>query len=394
MKDESKNKLLAFFLKARNDAIYQLNHFTDGKEIRYEFTYKSKIIMLGLKGIQSLDIITETLNDNEIIGKRFSSKSLRREVQGALGEIIISQPKRIKESTKEIMDNMLKKLEDATFFNWSIAIPIVNLELKIPSIQIGKVTIKICDDEMFEPFKQVLELNRPPTEVMDESLSWTRKFIGKPIAICVVSAADKEHAFESANIEIERVINILRFYSRGTMKNDAITYRMFIGRVGYAYTDQFMAFCSLENTSGQRSGDSFNFDFQHTGYLYPYVLDSETLDRMKNHHFSKLRDILEKADNIRKELERRVLNGIDLCGSAMNESNQTIAFIEFIVSLESSLMDKWEPQKGLLAERIALMIKEHHQERLEIFNEMERLYQLRSNFVHSGTWFFLVSHRL
>jgi len=47
-----------------------------------------------------------------------------------------------------------------------------------------------------------------------------------------------------------------------------------------------------------------------------------------NHHLA----ILEKADYVRNELETRILEGIDLCGSAMNEGNQTIAFIKFIAS--------------------------------------------------------------
>jgi hypothetical protein len=96
--------------------------------------------------------------------------------------------------------------------------------------------------------------------------------------------------------------------------------------------------------------------------------------------------ILQKNEEDRTEFESRILQAIDFFGDGMNVYfDQTSAFIKFIISLELCLTDKWEPQKGLLAERVAIMIREDQQERLEVFEDINRLYQIRSDYVHSGS---------
>ena len=135
---------------------------------------------------------------------------------------------------------------------------------------------------------------------------------------------------------------------------------------------------SSENESQQR--DNFNFEFPFTGCLYPFVLDSEILERMNQLQFQRLSNILQKNEEDRTEFESRILQAIDFFGDGMNVYfDQTSAFIKFIISLELCLTDKWEPQKGLLAERVAIMITEDQQERLEVFEDINKLYQIRSD---------------
>ena len=43
-----------------------------------------------------------------------------------------------------------------------------------------------------------------------------------------------------------------------------------------------------------------------------------------------------------------------------------------------------EPQKGLIAERVALLLGGDVEERKDLFSEIERLYKYRSDFVHQG----------
>src|ERR671931_468906 len=140
MKEEDKSKLKAFLLKARNDVYYQLNHFTtDGKQIRYEYSFESYNIILGLKGVQALNYVTEIMFKDEIIGKRFSRKTLRREMEKTLGQIFLAEPNGIEKKTSEILDILIMKLQNSTYVEWTVVVPIVNLELRISSIQIGVV---------------------------------------------------------------------------------------------------------------------------------------------------------------------------------------------------------------------------------------------------------------
>lgn len=61
-----------------------------------------------------------------------------------------------------------------------------------------------------------------------------------------------------------------------------------------------------------------------------------------------------------------------------------VLFNYFIISVELILTNKWEPQKGLIAERVAMLIGKDVNEKKELFGEIERLCQLRSDFIHQG----------
>ena len=54
-----------------------------------------------------------------------------------------------------------------------------------------------------------------------------------------------------------------------------------------------------------------------------------------------------------------------------------VSFLNFITSLELILTNTWELQKGLRAERVVLLIGETSDHRIELFDEIKRLYQLR-----------------
>jgi len=206
--------------------------------------------------------------------------------------------------------------------------------------------------------------------------------VGQVVAECQVQAVDSEHAYDVANDMIEHALNILRFYSRGTMHNDAYNYRMFIGKVGYIYRSQFRAF-RWQNGSGQELA-LFKCDFKNTGYYYPYVLDFEVLERINNLHFAKINDILRNQEDSRENFEKLLLRAMDFFGSAMNDSVETSSFLKFIISLEITLVDSHEPEKGLMAERGAIILADEYKARNKIFEEIERLYNLRSEFVHKG----------
>lgn len=305
MNEDNRSKLKAFFYKAIRDAHHQIEHYQVGNEIKYEFMFRDRMIIMGVRGVQALARVNELLASDDIIGQRFSQKSLKREVQGVLAEIIIEGSN--VEQTEQKLDVTIAKLENNSFSTWTAIIPIVNLDLKIPSIQIGQVSIKICTEDTFNDFKRIIKENKDiGDDVKQEMMSWPERFyIGQVVAECQVQAVDSEHAYDVANDMIEYALNILRFYSRGTMHNDAYNYRMFIGKIGHIYRSQFRAF-RWQNDSGQELAP-FKCDFQNTGYFYPYVLDSDVLERINNLHFAKINDILHKHEDSRESNTKYVV---------------------------------------------------------------------------------------
>src|SRR5215207_4142029 len=382
MNEENRSKVTSFFHKAIRDACYQIEHYQVGNEVKYEFTFRDHMIIMGVRGVQALARVNELLASDDIIGQRFSQNTLKREVQSVLAEIIIegSNVERIEQK----LDVTIAKLENNSFSSWTAIIPIVNLDLKIPSTQIGQVSIKICTEDTFNDFKRIIRKNKDiGDDVKRDMTSWPERFyIGQVVAECQVQAVDSEHAYDVANDMIEHALNILRFYSRGTMHNDAYNYRMFIGKIGYIYRSQFRAY-RWQNDSGQELAP-FKCDFKNTGYFYPYVLDFEVLERINNLHFAKINDILRNQEDSRENFEKLLLRAMDLFGSAMNDSVETSSFLKFIISLEITLVDSHEPEKGLMAERGAIILADEYKARNEIFEEIERLYNLRSEFVHKG----------
>ena len=83
-----------------------------------------------------------------------------------------------------------------SFSSWTAIIPIVNLDLKIPSIQIGQVSIKICTEDTFNDFKRIIKENKDiGDDIKQEMTSWPERFyIGQIVAECQVQAVDSEHA--------------------------------------------------------------------------------------------------------------------------------------------------------------------------------------------------------
>ena len=68
----------------------------------------------------------------------------------------------------------------------------------------------------------------------------------------------------------------------------------------------------------------------------------------------------------------------------MNDLKASNSFISFITSIESLLLSENETIRGLLAERVALIVADKYDSRIKYFEQMLRLYKLRSELVHRG----------
>jgi hypothetical protein len=106
---------------------------------------------------------------------------------------------------------------------------------------------------------------------------------------------------------------------------------------------------------------------------------------MNRLYLQKTSNILNKSHEERSDFEKIIITAIRFYGMAINEYDQRSSFINFITCLESVLLKEREPQKGVLAERVAIIIRDDVNDRKETFEKMEHLYKLRSDFLHRGT---------
>ena len=101
--------------------------------------------------------------------------------------------------------------------------------------------------------------------------------------------------------------------------------------------------------------------------------------------FTRASDIL--AKNRRSPLEERLLSGLQWAGRASVEERREEAFLLFVVSLESLLLNNKENEQ--ITQRFALrgahLLGKDFFAKKQIRTELKKLYGLRSAIVHSGS---------
>jgi Apea-like HEPN len=378
--------ITAYVMKARTDIVYQMKEpLAAMNRPHYQFSVKKELFILGIRGVSAVNKVLQLLRYDSTIGENFSLQTLSREVETVLAETTKLTGEHIKKDTAKAIESMLKKLVKSPFKKWCVVVPIINLILRIPSLQLGKVQfVNTSSDSFTEVISHIQTKAITTQEVKNYLVEEIRKtFQNKVVAIAEINAIDDKQAMDNGSSEIETSLNVLRFYSRGTQYNDSLSYRMFIGKEGYVFQGRYPILLNSEN--GDASDEkNIKIHYQETGYFFEIVIDENVLSKMNKLSLKSINEILSKSEKERTEFEKTLIRCINFCGNGMNQTDTLGAFINFIIALETSLTNKWEPQKGLLAERTSLIIMNGSKERLGLFEEIERIYQLRSDFLHQG----------
>jgi hypothetical protein len=381
---EERAKIKAYLFKIRTDHFHQLKSFPNNLgSPRYEFTVGESIYFLGIKGNKALNEISDLLLKDPSIASNFSRKTIVSELQPLIAKIVNSQPKGIDKFCKESLDSFIQQLEGYKSTEWEIITPITNLVLTRDFLQVGRVTFRRNAEKILDMFKKITQSTESTEEVKkyisDELIS---RYNDKVLAFVTIMAKDKNNALEEGQREIDKALNVLRFYGRGTQTNDSLSYRMFIAREGYIFHG--ISISMYSDRAENKSTTAFNMNFTHTGIQYEYIVDDQVLDRMNSLSYDILNEMLVRDDNQRTDFEKKILDAIEFFGVGMHKSDSRFSYINFIISLELLLTNTWEPQKGLIAERVAMLLTSDVDERKDLFSEIERLYKFRSDLVHQG----------
>ena len=161
------------------------------------------------------------------------------------------------------------------------------------------------------------------------------------LAVYTSNHNDNQDAIEDAQKNIERSLNVLRFYlSRTMMPTDPIFHNMFMAMEGLAYTGLTVAL-------GVKPDGSAHTRYARTGYIRPYEITEEIMRKMEGLHLDKLNKILMKPEERRRTFEKNILTSIDFYGSGMNEYSYKNRFVNFIISLETLLLVEREAREAL-----------------------------------------------
>lgn len=263
----------------------------------------------------------------------------------------------------------------------TIIIPIRNLKLygqiKIGNVLFIKSAKSVTKDQPY--YSQIREMISIKNE--DKKSEWIlhakESFRDCSLAVYTSNHDDDKAAREDAQKNIERSLNVLRFYlSRTMVPIDPIFHNMFMAMEGLAYTGLTVAL-------GVKPDGSAHTQYAKTGYIRPYEITEEIMHKIEGLHLDKLNKILMKPEERRRTFEKNLLTSIDFYGSGMNEYSNRNRFVSFIISLETLLLV--EKEGGVdLAKRTARILGPNPKARQRVQKRINKLYEIRSKIVHKG----------
>jgi hypothetical protein len=373
MEEKSIEEVVANLLNARSDALSasmpSLPQGTGGTL----HLGKTGGYSVGMKGIRALNAATDLLVSDKIIGSNFSREALRKEIDDIFPTIITLPPQQVMSQTRSLVDALVQELETTPVSEWTVIIPIDGLQLKGRAFKIGLVTFI-----NFQSLRTSTELKAIYSALTKPRLGTTLQALsGKVIVAVKVKAVDGIQAEIKGVKQAERALDILRFYFRALSPNNPILYKMYMGLKGTTFVGR-SHIISIDSSGGISTSSAAK------GALFPYVIDSAFRKAIRKTSFRRIDQIVKKDENEQTPFEKLLLVSMHLFGSGMNEIQDSNRFINFIIALESLVLREKEPIKGLLAERIALILTKQARSRLFYFQQMTRLYQLRSDLVHRG----------
>lgn len=347
---------------------------------------KGVTYFIGLKGVKAEKSLIQELQKVELIGKYVSRQHLENEIGEVVGQLLLGDERDIEVRSEQALSELLGRL-NRTPPNWTVIIPVSNLQIRVNKLSLGTVSFRMFTEKSIESYaviiRQILSrLARSAEDVereTDSDREWLRKsFLNEAYAEVSVQALDRAKAREIAIGKVMLAINVLRLYACGLIYPDFRDARPYLNIKGMSYQNEIPIFSLQEQTPTLASY------LRRTGYWFEMEIGDQQFRMMANDGFNALSDILMKDQNDWTPFESSIISAVSLFGIGTNDENDVNTFINLVTALESMLLTDREPKKVILSERVAFVLGEDYRDRLTMFNTMKDLYQKRSDIVHSG----------
>lgn len=334
----------------------------------------------SLEGMETVAKIIDELKEVAEVTLKFSDKYLENTINDAIVELLPIEEKDINIASQKQVDKIFRILATATV-DWTIMVPIVNLEIEMDELRIGKVRFFKLETDDKERLQSKLEeisklKSKAPSlaSILEKTLE--KEFVGKVCAEVIVSAVDLECAEEIGMQTIHMTLDALRFY-----------------RLSYIFRDPFYAkeyFDVQGNIHSEKqhvilfSSTQVSFPQTIRGFIRPFKITQVAFNQMKTDGLNTLDDILKKDEKDRTDFEKDLVTSIRFSALSSRDKEIANAFVNSVISLEALLLDEHEAIAVNLGERVAFIIGGNLTERNWYFDQMRRLYRIRCKIVHSG----------
>ena len=260
----------------------------------------------------------------------------------------------------EISQNLINRLsiqfEDLEYF-----IPIHGLVIK-NLLQIGNVKIWPIDH-------LISEFNFYEKDDFFNNLSPYKNAVASTLI-----AAEVNKSGEILRERVEKVLNILRYYS-------ALIYW---NRPTHHIYEDGKNPSVISNVLIRKEENFAVFKNSTNPYLLPMEIDDVFLKIADvSHNFRYINDALSSSD--RSQIQSLILNSINWYGDATQDMNSYSSFMKYYTAIESLLKNQAEDAKSVLPKRASLILESVPVKRREIKKMVINIVNERNSIFHEGT---------
>ncbi|MFD1674288.1 hypothetical protein [Alicyclobacillus fodiniaquatilis] len=359
-----------YVIELFNQMLAQSTVITDMKEREPGRVFIHEGFYTTLTG-HTLDIFNECVD--EILKDKILVTSVSRTFVEKL--IIACAKECIEQQITDANDIMRTHLAifDAPPADYEFRIAIDNLTLHGLSLILGDVRISTFDTSTFHHWVDKYAQYKHFTDIA----SHAGQLENKPVACVQVSAFDKDQAQNIAKQRIEDALDILRWAGRTAYSLDSRAWIGLSGRIFRQHSLPALLESDKDGLTMPRNSEGAQLNFGIIGDI------AERFHRMGVHRIGR---ILVKPLKVRTDLEKRLMTALRFHGKSVQETDPIDAFLNATTVLECLLIkDNNEPIIINLADRTAFLLGEQREQRLQVRNDVKRLYSTRSAITHHGS---------
>jgi hypothetical protein len=255
-----------------------------------------------------------------------------------------------------------------------IWIPVFRLFMET-EIQIGGVVFKTIDKEMLDRLEETLKAALGgKIAKMQDVFSRERKDLQGVAAATVKLLAEPIRASEIAEEEADKAVSLLRFLHPASSSPYLRCYCTLLGKQALRSSTHLIVEDGKILSKSQK--------IQPRGSS-AWIIDKAEITELKAIGLDALSKMLEDAN--RSEFEDDLLGSIILYSKNALVEDPSDKLVYVFAALESILLkDRNEPIQKNLGERMAFLVGQSAEARMEIVENVSRTYALRSSFVHHG----------
>lgn len=292
-------------------------------------------------------------------------------------------------STEKILESIYEFNE---FLNsrkeYYVYVPLKGIKMKINTIAINKlirilhiepqtiknhinyskeILIKSDNSTFFADIEPVMKKTGSEEEIVKALV---------PAAIEIkVQTAEYLKAIELANEATKILICFFRYIDCVTWDSDNLNVRY----PGYGFLEEDLNFVVV--------GKNNTFLWNNTFESEEFEMDNDTLGDMREYGLNNIAKLLDNLLNHSlNERHQAILGSLILFGESRIEINEGIRLLKLMLAVECLLnTSKSDPVTITLSERLAFLIEDDVDKRIEVAKSFKKLYNQRSRVVHNGS---------